>query len=426
MKYLSVAIAGIGLFPVLNPAASFSETLERLSAENPEFVAYADFQEDFEAAGSFLTDAYLAYLMTGPEIPPIPVDFKRLFEHMGLSSLQSAMAVSEARPGGGFENQMLMEFSEAPRGIFLLMGETNQPFTIGQTAPADAGLIMEMNLNGVALYSIIRSLVIDIMGPMGEEMIDAQMNNPILPEGPTLAEIISRLTTRIEMAAKPDMPNGGPEMSVLALIQGKAAIRIANLADLLDSLSPFLQQAGFVPSAGTDPTQYTLTVPVEGQPMTISMGPVQGSNDLLIAFNEGSADWFLQNESPISSNEEFRSETAGLPTEGLSFWYSSKAFAEMQVRQLDAQTAANEKLLPIVTALKSLLMNYTGAQAGVSFLDGNAYRVVSYQPTSYKTNLALAGAVIPVSFASTFAAMAKANAGEEEAPAPAETPSPTE
>ncbi|NDV61133.1 hypothetical protein G0Q06_01575 [Puniceicoccales bacterium CK1056] len=418
MKSLPILVAGTCLLPFAAMSSPFSGALERLSVENPEFVAYADFRGDVQAAGSFFTDAYLAYLMTGPEVPPIPVDFQRLFENMGLTSLESAVAVSEARSGGGFTNQMLMEFSEAPKGLFVLFGDSNQPFSIQKTAPADADIVLEMNLNGVALYTMIRNVVIDIMGPMGEGIIDAQMNKPILPEGPTVAEIISRLTTRIQIAAKPD---GGMEVAgppALAMLQGKAAIRIANVADLLDTFAPILQQAGFTANESAGTTEYKLTVPVETQSLAIFLSPVKGSNDLMVSFNEGSKEWFLQSPESISSSADFQKETAGLPGNGLSFWYTSAAFAEMQIAQLDAQVVGNEKLLPIITALKSLLMNYTGPQAGVSFLEDKAYRVINFQPTSYKTNLALAGAIIPITFASSFAAIAEARAGTEQTPAP--------
>ena len=428
MKKSACFIAAFCLLAAPVLASSFKGALNRLDVSDPEFVAYADFQGDVLAAGSFLTDAYLAYLMTGPEVPPIPVDFNRLFEHLGFSSLQSAIAVSEARRGGGFTNQMLIDFSEPPRGLFTLFGDANQAFTIQDSAPADADMIMEMNLNGDALYAIVRNVIIDMMGPVGEGLIEAQMNQPIVPEGPTLAEIISRLNTQIHFAAKAEAVSTSPEASVLALLQGNAAIEISNVADLLDSFAPILQQAGFIPSGLGNSMEYTLTIPLE-QPMTIAVGPVTDSNDLMVAINEGSRDWFLKASNAISSSPEFQTETAGLPSEGLSFWYTTAELAELQIQQLDAQSMGNEKLLPLFAALKSLLMDYTGPQSGVSFLDGNSYRITSYQPTSYKTNIALAGAVIPMSAAATFAAAAEEELVTEEDAAQDEdvaTPSPTE
>jgi hypothetical protein len=379
-------------------------------------------QGDFETAGSFFTDAYLAYLMTGPSVPAIPLDFKSLFGHLGLSSLQSAMAVSEARPGGGFSNQMLLEFSEPPKGLFLLSGDSNQPFSIQTVAPADADMVAEMNFNGLAVYTIIRNVVVDFMGPMGEDIIKAQMNQPVFPEGPTLAEIISRLTTRMQFAFKLASGPGVAAPSPLAMLQGNAAVRIANVADLFESLTPILQQRGFVPTGADGSMEIRLPLPDQAQPLVIYLSPVEGSNDLMVCLNEGSREWFLNPAKAIASDEQFLAETAELPASGLSFWYATADLAELQIQQLDAQVAGNERFLPIITALKSLLMNYTGPQAGVSFLEGNAYRVTNFQPTSYKTNIALAGAVIPVSIAASLTAVAEAEAAPQES----QDPSPSE
>jgi hypothetical protein len=192
-----------------------------------------------------------------------------------------------------------------------------------------------------------------------------------------------------------------------------------------------LQQAGFAPVEGAEGTAWKFSVPNADYNMSIYLMGIRGSNDLLIAFNEGSHDWFLNNGDSISSSASFQKETAGLPEAGVSFWYTTAEMAELQIQQLDAQPSGNEKYLPMISALKSFLLNYTGAQAGVSWLEEDAYRVVSYQPTSYKTNIALAGAIIPISFASSYAAMlqqqqAAAEAAATEDPAAAEAPSPAE
>lgn len=430
MKHLIPAILAGCCLPLSGGASPFAQNLERLAVENPEFVSYADFRGDFASAGAFLTDAYLAYMMTRPDLPPVPVDFTRLFGHLGLASMETVTAVSEPRPGGGFTNQMLVEFSGPPSGLFVLFGDSNQPFAIKQTAPADADLVAEMNLNGVALFAIIRGIATDIMGPMGQGLIDNQMNQPVVPDGPTLAELITRLTTRIQIAVKPDFGSDLPNPPAVAFMLGKAAFRIANVADLLDSFSPILQQAGFARMDGADGTVWTFTVPNETYPATIHLTGIRGSNDLLIAFNEGSKDWFLDSGDAIASSGSFIEETTGLPEAGLSFWYTSAAMAELQIQQLDAQTSGNEQYLPLISALKSFLLNYTGAQAGVSLIEDNAYRAISYQPTSYKTSIALAGAIVPISFATAYAAtlqqQAEAAAAEADPTATEAPASPSE
>lgn len=405
MKTPCLVIAGCCLLPLASPGSTYTDSLQRLSVENPEFVFYTDLQNDFTAAGTFLTEAYLAYLSTGPEgVPPIPVDFNRLFTHLGFSGLTSLMATSEANPGAGFTNQMMFSFAEAPSGIFLLGGDSNQPFSIQETAPVDAQLVAEMNLNGVALFQIVRNLVIDMMGPLGEGMIDAQMNQPVVENGPTLADIITRLTTRIQIALRPDFEGDKTLPPAMALFEGLSIIHISNVADLVQQFAPILQQSGFTQADGPDGTTWSLAVPAGPTTVSVYLQPVPESNDLIVSLNEASKDWYMGSGPAIKTSPDFTKAIVGLPESGLSFWYSTAEMSRLQIQNLDAQLPETTNIQPVMEVVKRFLLNYTGEQSGVSFLDGNAYRVMSFQPTSYKTNIALAGAIVPLGLASTFAA----------------------
>jgi hypothetical protein len=399
MKNSLLVLIAACLLPGAVHASSFAATMDRLGVQDPEFIFHVNLENDFQTAAAFLTDAYLAYLMTSPDIPPVPVDFNRLFGHLGLLPATSFSVVSEARQGGGFSNQMLFRFSEAPSGLFLLGGDRNEPFSILQAAPVDADLVAEMSLNGVGLFNIVRSVVIDIMGPMGQGLIDGQMNQPVVPDGPTLADIINRLTTRVQVAIKP-----AEEADIqAALLNGQSAVRVGNIADLLQSFAPFLEQAGFAPMDDPHGLAWTMAVPGTQVPVTVLLQPVPETNDILVSLNESSRAWFLGGGAPVSANPEFRKAAAGLPQSGLSFWYSSERFSAMQIQSLDAQMGADPQFAPLIQTLQAMLQRYVGPQAGVALLEDDAYRVINFQPGSYKTNIALAGAIIPASFLSTMA-----------------------
>jgi hypothetical protein len=430
-----IALAGCSLLPLASVASTYSDSLQRLAVQDPEFVFYTDLQNDFASAGTFLTEAYLAYLSTSPDgVPPIPVDFNRLFATLGLSPLTSLIATSEANPEFGFTNQMMFSFKEAPSGIFLITGDTNRAFSIADTAPADAQLVAEMNLNGAALFQIVRKLVIDLMGPLGEGMIDAQMNQPVIPDGPTLAEVITRLTTHIQIALKPSLNKESTLPPAMAVFDGLSIIQIANVADLLQPFAPILQQAGFSSVSEAGATTWSLSVPAGPVPVSVFLQTLPDSNDLIVSFNKDSKDWFLGQGPAIGTSPAFAKSIAGLPQSGLSFWYSTAEMSQLQIQNLDAQLPESGNLQPILDVVKRFLLKYTGEQSGVSFLDGNAYRVMSFQPTSYKTNLALAGAIIPIGFASSYAATLQEAAAEEDSPDleedsgdfPAGDPSPAE
>jgi hypothetical protein len=403
MKTITLSLAAACLLPGTLSAVSYSEAMDRLGATQPEFVFHADLQNDFETAGAFLSEAYMAYLMSSPDMPPVPVDFKRLFQHFGLSGLTSVTILSEPREAGGFANHSLFTFADKPAGLFLLYGESNQPFAILADAPADADLVAEMQFNGLGLYNIIRNVVIDIMGPMGQGLIDGQMNQPVMPEGPTLAEIINRLTTRVQIVLKPDEAGGNAAMP-MAMLNGKSIIRIDNVADLVQSFAPLLQQAGFSPVEDPAGPSWRMAIPNPAMPMTVHLQPLADTNDLIVSFNESSRAWFTSPDNRgLAANPDFNAVAQGLPGTGVALWYTSKRMADLQIESLDAQLPANPQLTPLIQTLKNLLKRYGGDAAGVSVLSDDAVHMIANQPASYKTNLALAGAVVPISMVSAFA-----------------------
>ena len=174
MKNYRLPVCFLLLTACLGHGSTFEDSMDRLSVENPEFVVHMNLENDFQSLGSFLSQAYLAHLAASPDKPPVPIDFNQLFGHLGLADITSTIWTSEALPEGGFINKSMVEFTESPKGLFLLFGDENLPFSISRTAPGTADLAAELNFNGKILFEILRSFVIDMMGPMGEGLIDAQ------------------------------------------------------------------------------------------------------------------------------------------------------------------------------------------------------------------------------------------------------------
>ena len=247
MKYRSIAIfAGI-LLPLTIQANTYQASMERLSPENPEFLFHVDLEKDFSLLGDFLTEAYLAYQTASPTASPVPVNYEQLFARLGLTNLRSATFTSERSGDSDFFNQGMFLFAGAPGGAFLLMGDSNEPFTVLSSVPADAAFFAESGLSGPALLGIIRNIAVDMMGPMGQGLIDAQLLQPITPDGLTAQDIINRLDTRVHIAIKPDAVPDSKSLPAMAMLNGKFAIRIMGIGDLLDSLAPILQGTGFIP-----------------------------------------------------------------------------------------------------------------------------------------------------------------------------------
>jgi hypothetical protein len=424
MKYITIAsliVATLSLNAESNP---YQESLDRLSVANPEFVFHLNLEDDFTIFGNFLSEAYLAYLSASPETPPVPVNFDLLFQRLGLSNLRAFTMTSQRSPKGGFINQNLFLFDGSPSGAFHLTGDLNQPFSLPVDAPADANFVAEFNLNAKALVEMIRNLAIDMMGPMGEGIINAQLVQPITPDGLTLQDIIDRLNTRVQVAIKPNLKAMEDGPVALALLNGQFAMRADNLGELLVSLAPILQGAGFTEL--TDPGQsgWKLSVPVEEFPITVYIQTVTDSNDLLITLSGGSKDWFLSSPEKIGSSAEFLAAIEGFPKSGLSLWYDDGTISSLQISNLKSGFEENPEMLPFMESIVGIMNNFTGKQAGVSFLEDDAYRVESWQTTSYKSQVALAGIALPMGILSAVPQLKQELSGEEDqAPDP---DSPTE
>lgn len=424
LKLLAVAAASL---PTVLSASDFAESLQKIDAENPQVVLHANVENDFAVLGSFLTDMYMSYLMTSPDVPPIPVDFNKLFDRLGLSTLTSMTMASMRADVAAYRNEFIAEFSGDPAGLFLIGGTENQPFTVPDIAPADADLVFEMNFEGEIFFSIIRGIVIDMMGPMGENIIDGQMNQPLSEGGPTLAEVIKRLTTNIQVAVKPDFGDGTPVSTAKAFLNGQGIVRIADIADLIDSFVPMLEQAGFTPVVGSEGQSWMMVSPNPELPFSLYLTKMAESNDLAVSLGEDSLSWFLTPDNAIGGMEEFKKITQGLPREGLSFWYSTKEMGTLQIQNLDADLQNEDpQMVAIFANLKEFLLRFTGTQASVSYLDDQAYRTTSIQPASLKANFGLvavgfsAGIMAAVTETQRAAAAAAAAAEEEETASPSE------
>ncbi|MEX0326218.1 MAG: hypothetical protein AB3N33_09045 [Puniceicoccaceae bacterium] len=394
MKNRILILLSTFLLSLTAAAGSYQQAMERLAAENPEMVMHADLEQDFSVLGKFLTEVYLGYQASSPEVPPVPVDYEMLFQRLGLLNLQSATFTSEREEDGDFLNKGIFLFEGAPEGAFLLTGSSNQPFTILSSAPADAAAVAEVGLEGTALLEIIRNVAVDLMGPMGQGIVDAQLSQPITADGLTALDIINRLNTRLHAAMKPAAADGTEIHPGMVLLKGNIAIRLMSVGDLLTSVGPLLQGVGFMPTE--DGTAFIYSSPAPELPLEVRLESLPESNDLLITTSSASREWFLNSATSIGDSAELQAAMKGFPDSGLSLWYDDGTLGALQIDNAMADLQQSGQLLPVVESLISFMKAFTGAQSGVSFLEEDAYRVVSRQPTSYKTQAALTAVAVPV------------------------------
>jgi hypothetical protein len=395
LKFLWLCLFTALTSPFLG-ATNFLQAMERLEVQSPELVVFMDLEDDFSAMGKHLSDVYNAWLLTGPDVPPVPVDFSRLFNHLGLLSLKSYTLVSETHSKAGYLNQSLLSFKETPLGLFLVFGERNKPFSIAQEAPADADFAVEFSIDGNRGFEILKAILIDMMGPIGQGLIDSQLNEPVAPDGPTLQQIIDRLETQIQvfsrMQTQPDATTPSTTLPIDNLV-----IKANNLGSLLQAFAPLLKKSGFIAVPGSNGTIWELSINEAPVRLLIRIGLIPSSDDLLLTVGKGTDEWYNNKTASLADNPQFSDFVVDLPTSGLGFWYNSEDFASAQARQFTqglSDAGLGPEYLPLINHLEGLMEMILGKQAGTIFFEENALRSVSYQPASYKENAAIAGAVV--------------------------------
>ncbi len=383
-------------------AGPFAATLDRLAVSEPEFLLHLDLEGDFAALGSLLNNAWLGYLSGGPGVPPVPVDFQRLFGRLGLTDLVALTAVSAARPGGGFVNQALFRFAGPPRGpLFTLAGETNLPFRVPRQAPADADLAVEFTLNGEALLRLVHELAGDWLGPLGQGAVDMQLDQPLFDAGMSARELVARLTTRVRLFLQPALA-GVPGQPVLeALLTGRGILVLEGAANLLQDCAPLLRQAGFVETGQPPRSEWRWTAAGGPIPFGIALQVLPGSDDLAASLAGDSLPWLLGPGPRLADAAAFTALAAGLPDSGVSFWYTTGRLDRLQIDNLDAQLPLAPAAVPAVAALKAFLQRHSGPGAGAAVLEADALRVISHERASTKTRIALSAAAIPFGVAAT-------------------------
>jgi hypothetical protein len=412
MKKTALFLSALAASTLL--AGPYSDVISELKTDEPEFLLHMNLDGDTDTLGAFLTGLYTSYVQMNPDVPPIPVDFARVFGHLGFQNVTGYTVASEADPDhAGFINHSVFSFDGSPSGLFTLFGESNRPLTLASRTPADADLAFEMALNGDALFQIVRALVIDIMGPMGQGLIDQQLNQPVFPEGPTLAQLIEKLSTRMEFTLKAgDEPLPGP-LAQLQFLTGNVALRIADVSELIAPLEPMLMQAGFAPVEGSADKTWRMDIPLGPEMMPLYLTTESATNDLVVMVNDSTSQWLASGSANSLANDPaLSSRLAQLPPDGIAFWYSSKRLSQMQIDQIDAQLPSNMvQVAPLFNTMKGFLSRYAGEQIGISYLEENAYRGKAYSPTSVKTSLALALTITPASMAASLAPLIQEQLG---------------
>jgi hypothetical protein len=384
-------LAAAAMAPLSIHATSFSGLLQQLEVSEPESIVFVDLEGDFSKAAGLLNQLYLAKVANQPDMPPIPVDFNQIFARLGLSSLEQLLFVSHQHPSGtGFFNEFALAFDSIPDGLFRLPGTSNQPFTAAAEVPADTDILIEARFQANALLDIVLNFAGDIMGPMGTELINAQLATPVLPDGTTIAKAIQLLSTRVVFAAKTSIDPAIPELAGLgdfALRIDGAGPAVAGLMQVLKQQSAVTIMESTTEDGGTEWVLHSSDMPPG---LRIFVQLPHNSANLYIAPSQSAIAWLNGGSAnALALQPAFIAKASSVPASGLAFTYTSANAAKMGIAPL--QALAND---PQLQASMEIILNAFTANAAdevsALYIDDNLLRMRAHQQLSSKSGLGLA------------------------------------
>ncbi len=310
---LTLAFAALSISAHAN---TFQQTTEHLDLDGS-LVAYVDFQGDGAEIGADLNAIYASALQSMPQMPPVPIDFIQIFDTMGFGSIRSMGLSSKQINDRLFANRYVTLLNGSPSGIFSFYGTSEDPltpFTAANQAPADATGAMSGTINLAPLRESANAILQQIMGPMGEAMLQQQLQQLIPNTDITFNEVIDAFSGHIDahwqQSFEPEM-----QQSFKAWAQfdhaGKLLARIRPIADSLQL------------SVNEDATGLTINASplIEQQNMGLFLHSPSASDALIIYTHPN---WTVEKVGKsLSDTEAFKDLATHLSKSAHTFTYSS-------------------------------------------------------------------------------------------------------
>lgn len=382
----------------------FDHMAQELHVGGP-FLFYMDFHGDMSGFADFCNQAYNEFLAANPNQMPIPINFHLVLETLGLIGIEGLGVSSMKLEEGLFENNIVLGLSSQPKGLLRLGGVQARPFNVTREAPADADLVGQFHLDGVALRDAVSELLTSVMGPMGKGLLDQQLNQPAGPLPMTINEAIEMLSTRVSVVMRTE--EGAPLIRDAAgqplMVKFDGWLKIDGAGPILDGLAPMFAQLDTVTTLATgERTYYQFDQISDELPYApVLMHNVETGN-LLIATSLESLTDMTAPAQTLADSPQFQKVSRGLSNSGLSLWYTSEHYTRaslqpmLEILQQDPETQAFAELAA------NLLENLMGPNISVAELTPVGLKTTSRNPVSYKTSLA----AVPIAVAGIGAAVA--------------------
>ncbi|MGB0415641.1 MAG: hypothetical protein ACPGKS_02195 [Coraliomargarita sp.] len=374
-------------------AGSFLEASKHLDTDGS-LIGYVNFEGDGEAIGTQLNAIYNDAIGTVPGMMPIPVDFPTLFDHLGFGCVQAMGISSKELEGDVHANRSVVLLDGEPTGLMALYGSKESPtssFTAAELAPADATAAISGTVELGALRDTIVSIVVQVMGPMGEGIAQTQLAQPIPGTDLTPDEVINALSGRWD-AFWQESYNDDYVPSYKAWLRIDGAGAIAERLQALAADSPILiteTKNGLIadlrPILGTDRIG-----------LFLKTDRIDGSLSLYTH-----EDWGPESEGPrLNTTESYQALAKHLPENALMYSYTAGSDMSKMLAPFKSDPSIGAYIGMGEKAIDLLLGDFLEPAIAAMYFDGDALVTDSY--AGYSTKQAVM--VIPAAFGGGLAA----------------------
>ncbi len=363
--------------------------------ENPQFVTLWDVEGSANYFAQKLSELLYVLATTLPEAQIPPVNLVPIADALGFTSVDGMMASSVELRDGFYRSDIFLLTPRGLQGLLKLNGSENKPFSLGDFAPADSLIAMETQLDLQQLIPIAEGIATAVMGPMGQQILEQQLAQPVPGAQVTFGELIGSIGNR--MIGFLRLSEDGSSLEYL--------IQLDDTGKVLYELKELLQQDESVQIMKTG-DMLVVQTDIEAIP-DFSITFVAKSDGRL--YITSSLECLKQFEAGtigprLGSKQGYSSVVEKLPQEGLVLSYNSKDYFKFWRDRALADIPQDDPSRPFLSAMLNIYFGrFDNDQVGVVFLTEDGIQSINYADTSIQDAIAIAAIAIPAGMASAMA-----------------------
>jgi hypothetical protein len=300
---------------LLARAATFKETAGYLDTDGIT-LSYFDFSGDGQRLAENLEAIYVELGEVKPQFAILPINFEELLAQLGFAAIESIGFSSKEISPEVYCNRGVAMLKSAPTGLlkfYALPEASPRPFVAATLAPADASGAFGGVLNWNALGETTSDLFSQVLGPLGEMVVQSQLRNPIAESELTPQEILDKISTHWDGFYKINA-------SLSNNLDLDFWIRIEGAGELSEKLKPLAKLLGV--NLIEEDVSLNFHALKQSSSKTLSLyAKNTAKGDLILYTNPN---WTAKSEGPkLTETDSFKKLATHLPTEAIWNEYGS-------------------------------------------------------------------------------------------------------